>query len=43
MGPAEKAIREAKNAMGPIRLLFLNILIDVLYGKKTSEPFMQGT
>lgn len=38
-GTAEKAIREAKNAMGPIRLLFLNILIDVLYGKKTSEPF----
>lgn len=39
MGPAEKGIREAKNGMSPLRKLFLEILIDVLYGKKTSEPF----
>lgn len=39
MEVAEKGIREAKNAMSPLRQLFLNILIDVLYGKKTSEPF----
>ena len=34
MEVAEKGIREAKNAMSPLRQLFLNILIDVLYGKK---------
>ncbi|MDB4617042.1 hypothetical protein OAE25_00085 [Verrucomicrobiales bacterium] len=39
MGPAEKGIRAAKNGMSPLRLLFLNILIDVLYGKKSSSPF----
>ena len=39
MGPAEKGIRAAKNGMSPLRQLFLEILIDVLYGRKTSASF----
>lgn len=39
MGPAENGIQKVQNSTPKFREKFLEILIDVLYGKKTTEDF----